>query len=129
MVAGERRPDRVAPVQLAFGQRLPGQTQLVPEPSPTQGLKKQVGKSTATVSVNGNKKPVSRGVNSDIAGIVDQQQEEEYYPDEEIKGNASAAANTKTSMNPIEEEEDDGEDTIQRYKTGMMSMNAGKRQT
>lgn len=32
-------------------------------------------------------------------------------------------------MNPIEEEEDDGEDTIQRYKTGMMSMNAGKRQT
>ena len=35
-----------------------------------------------------------------------------------------------TSMNPIQEEEDDGEDTIQRYKTGMMSMNAaGKRQT
>jgi hypothetical protein len=30
-------------------------------------------------------------------------------------------------MNPIEEEEDDGDDTIQRYKTGMMSMNAGKR--
>jgi len=34
-----------------------------------------------------------------------------------------------TSTNPIQEEEDDGEDTIQRYKTGMMSMNAGKRQT
>jgi hypothetical protein len=59
---------------------------------------------------------------------MEQQQEEEYYPDKEIKGDASGA-NTKTTMNPIEEEEDDGEDTIQRYKTGMMSMNAGKRQT
>jgi glycerol-3-phosphate cytidylyltransferase-like family protein len=46
---------------------------------------------------------------------------------EETKG--PDAGMTTTSMNPIQEEEDDGEDTIQRYKTGMMSMNAGKRQT
>ena len=52
--------------------------------------------------------------------------EDEFYQEEEIK---ESAANTKTSMNPIEEEDEDGDDTIQRYKTGMMSMNAGKRVT